>query len=479
MFGKNAFTGRGQSLSADVAGLIAVCISMRIRCIGTHVLAADCTAGGAIVSEGVADAIKCRAAVLALNGAGVEAYVATGGICRAADGASGRASKFICVSKAGALAANVTNVAALGSRGGVVLDCGSLLAAFVTGGVARAVVGVIHNLVSNVRLAAVTANGAACCYGLVSNSLSVTGGASGDIAGCIASEGVGVCRKRLAAALNFTDTVAIKRIVIVANVIANSLANVTYVILVCIYVSNCLRSTAGIALLIVAKADPNVLLASVVSATVVTELIACIGVSVCIVVSYEATGAAGAAASEFIIVKLGSHESGSAAKLAGNGAFELVYVLCLTRCITVGALGRAIVKPCMLKSLSGAKLFTNVTLYVAKVGVGVRYAVSYSTANGAGGGALGSVGVLQIGADRFTNEALGSAVVLVGVSERCELGFTNGADGAVAGLALMFNHGSSFHGVCTAITERIAIRGVLVALGTEATRKRKERKGNG
>ena len=479
MFGKNAFAGGGKSLAAKVAALIAVSIGVSIRGIGTYVSTADCATGGAIVSEGVTDAIQSRAAVLALCGAGIETYVTAVGIFVTADGAGIGASIFISMSEAGSFAADITNVTAVFSGSNVRAGCGSLFAADVAGGIAIAVVGMCNGGGNRQSLAAVTANRTANVNGLMRSSLSVTGGAALDIAGCIASEGVGVSRYGLAAAFNLTDAVAIERIVVVANVIANGKANVTNEVCIFIYVICRLGSTAGIAFLIVAGTGPNVLLGSLVATAVVTDLIASATVSVLVIGSYVVAGTAGAAASEFEIVQIGIHNSRAAAVNAGNGALEFICVLCLASRTAVGALRGAGMKPCMLKTLCRADLFTNVTLNVAGLRIGVNHAVSLCTANGARGGALGSVGVLQIGAGCITNGALGSTVVFVRVSERLKRGLANGADGAVAGFARMLNRGGSFHGLCTAVTERIALGAVLMALGTETTRKRNERQGYG
>jgi hypothetical protein len=195
--------------------------------------------------------------------------------------------------------------------------------------------------------------------------------------------------------------------------------------------------------------------------------------------SYVVAGAAGAAASELKVMRFGIYGSGCAAVDTSNGAFKLIGVVCLAGRITEGALGGAGMKPCVLKLRCGAGLLANVTLHVACMRIGVNDTVSLRAANGAGGGALGSVGVLQIGADRSANGALGSAVVLVLVCKGLKRGLANGADGAIAGLARVLNRRGSFHRIRTAIAERIAIGAVRVALGTETTRKRNERQGNG
>lgn len=479
VFGENTFAGGGQSLAADVAKLVAVSVGVSVSRIGAYVSTADRAKGSAIVIKGVTDVVQCRAAVFAFCGAGIKAYVTAVGIRSTANGAGFGASVSVGVCKAGAFAADVANVTAFGSGSYVSAGCGSLLTADVTSGIAIAVIGVSNGLIDLKGLAAVTANRTASGNGLVRSSRSVTGGAAFDIAGCIASAGVGVSRYSLAAAFNRTDAVAVERSIVETNVIANRFANVADVVGIGIHVLDRLGSAAGIASQCVAGALPNVLLGSFVAAAVVADLVASGAECMRVIGSYVVAGAAGAAASELKVMRFGIYGSGCAAVDTSNGAFKLVGVVCLAGRITEGALGGAGMKPCVLKLRCGADLFTNVALNVTCMRIGVNDTVSLCAANGAGGGALGSVGVLQIGADRSANGALGSAVVLVLVCKGLKRGLANGADGAIAGLARVLNRRGSFHRIRTAIAERIAIGAVRVALGTETTRKRNERQGNG
>ena len=480
MFGKNAFAGGRQSLAANITVLVAVCIGVCSRCIGTNVLTAKSATGGAVISKGVLDAVELCAAVLALLGAGVESYVAAGGILGAADGALLGASVIILVSKTGLFAANIADLAALRSRRNVRAGCGSCLTALVADRVAVTVIGVSHGIGDLEILAAVTANGAARRYGLVSRCHSVTGGAALCITGSIASAGVGVSRYGLAAALNLTDAVAVSGVVVEANVLADSGAYVAKEVAVLINVRDGLGGTALVcAGKRITVADPYVLLASVVAATVVTGLVASVAVSVLVVISYIITSATGAGASVLEIMHVCIDRSGSAAVLAGNGANELILVRSHAGSAAVGAGGGAGVEPSVLERICAADLAANVTAYVASLGIGVGNVRSRRAANGADGGALLLVGVLQLGAQCAANAALGSAIVLIGVSDRIQRGGTNGADLALAGLAGMRDLGLSDDGLSAAVAVRIAIRGVLMALGTETSGKSNKCQGNG
>ena len=480
MLGKNAIAGGGQSLAADVAALITVYIGVRICCIGTYVSTAVYATSGAIVGEGVEDLIHRRAAVLALCRARIETFVTALGILGTADGAGLGASVLIGVSKAGSLAADVADTATLISRRNVCSSFGSLFAAEITFGIASTVIGVSNGLCDLKGLAAVTADRTANGNCLVIY-ISVTGGAALNVTGRIALEGVGVSRYGLAAAFNLTDTVAIKRIIIEANVIANSktLFAVADVVGISVNVIDHLGSAASFALQCVASALPNVLLFSFIAAAVVTGLVASVAVCVLVIVSYEAAGKASAAASELKAVQVGRNGSRSAAVNALDGALKLVYMLCCAGHVTVGALGGAGMKPCMLKALCGTDLFTNVALCIASVRVGVDNVISLRAAKGAGSGALGSISMRQIGANRAANLTFGSTAVFILVSERLKRSLANGANGALTALASVLLRGCSFHGLGATITERIARGAVHMALGAETTRKRNERQGYG
>ena len=395
MLGKNALAGGGQCFAALITVLVSVCIGMGSSGIGAHVLAADRAAGRAIIGEGVTDAINCCIAVLAGSGATVLAYVATVGVRCTTVAAGSGAKRCVCMRIVGTLTADIADGAALGCGSYVIGGCRSLFAADVTGSIAITVIGVSDRLSSRNGDTAVTANGSAYCYRLVRSSNSVTGGASGFVTGSIACAIVLVSGNCLSAVRNLADTVAILRIVIVAGVIANGLANVTVMVLVGIHVICRFGHTAGIALLCVAGAFPNVLLISLEATAVIAGLVTSSRISMCVVGSRVVARTAGAAASELVIVLARSNRSCLVAVDAGNGALILILVLCRTGRTAVLTFGGAGMSPGVRQRFSGSHLFlADGTLRGAGVGKGVLHVGSLHAANRAGGRARGCIGVL-------------------------------------------------------------------------------------
>lgn len=333
---------------------------------------------------------------------------------------------------------------------------------------------------NNKRLAAVLTNGAANClrcviYRIPLADNSVTGGASLGVAGQVACCGIAVNADSLATSLNRTDTVAVGRSIVVANVVANSTAVVTNCISVIIDMRSGLGSAAEQTYLRVAKAVPIVLLLSLISATVIADLIASGRVEVLIVGSHVSAGAAGGAATKLIVVLLSGNHSLAAAMGAAYRALKLIRVLGRAGRIAVCTNGGARVEPCVDELALGSLLAANVTVNVTAVGVSVGNAGSGLSANAAGGGAIGSIGVLQRGACRLTNVADGIAIVRVGVLQRLKLGSASGTNGAVAGFARVLHSGLSLNRHGAAVAERIAIGRIIVIHGAKASREREER----
>ena len=479
MFGKNAFAGGGQSLAANVTALVTVQIGVSRSRIGTYVLTANSATGGALVSKRVLDAVKLCIAVLARLGARIKTNMTAGGILRIADGAFFGASVIIFVLKTGCFAANRTDAASLFCRSNVHRGSGSLFTAFIAGGVAITGIGVSYGIGNHKCLTAVAANGTADILGLVSGN-SVTGGASCSITGGVAIEGIRVSGNRLATALNLANTVTIRRIVVVADMIANGAAFIADGVCIGIYMLCRLGSTASVASLRVAEAFPNVLLTSVKATAVIAHLVAGGGISMRVIFSLIVTSAAGAAASVFVIMELSCNGSGSTAVCAGNGALVLINVCGVACCTAEFALRGAGKQPGVNERLSRSDLFlADTALRCTGVRKGVNHIGSLFAANRASGRAIGCVGVLEIGAECVTNTALGCTVVRVSMSDGCNGSFASGADLAVAGLALVLNRGCSFNRGRAAVTERIAIRSVLMAFSTETTRKRDKCQGYG
>ena len=327
MLGKNALAGGRKSLAAKIADLVSISIRMSCSCIGTNVLAADCASGGASVCEGVADAVKSSAAVTAFNRASIESNVAALGIDSAADCAVGVTSFIVGVSKSGSLAANVADCATCSSGSGVVCKLAvSQLAANVAGSIAITRIGVSNCFALKLD-AAVLTNGTANSLGSMCKRIgSVTGGATLDLAIGVASSSVSMSADCLAATGNHADTIAIKRIIVVADVVAYSFADVANCVVVSVYMACRLGSATSVALLCIAGAGPNVLFSSLVSATIIADLIASAGVSVLGISLSESANKTSVAATEFIAVHAVGEKSRAAAVNADNRALKLVCV---------------------------------------------------------------------------------------------------------------------------------------------------------
>ena len=476
MLGKNALAGGRKSLAAKIADLIAVQIRMSSSRIGANVLAADIASGGASVLEGVADVVYLLAAVLASGRAVVNALMAAIGINLAADIAVGVTSVNVGVSKAGSRAANVADIAALGSGSSVISKLAvSFLAANVADRIAIACIGVSNAF--NLKLdAAVLTNGTANSRGRMCKCVgSVTGGAALNVAGSIASSRVGMSADCLAATLNNADSVAIRGIVVVADVVANSLADIADRVVVFVYVIKSTGSAAGIAGLRIAVTGPNVLFCSLVSATVIADLIASVGVSVLSVCLLESANKASVAAAEFVAMHAVGNSSRAAAVNAGNGALKLVSVRCIAGSAANVTSSGAGMQPSVNEIGSASQLAANVTGSVAAVGVGVNNAGSGLAADIASGGAISLVGVNQSGACSFTNVADRIAIAIVGMLDSLDFRVANGANLAVAGCTGVFNLCYSLNRNGTAVADLVAFGSVGVVDGAEAGSEREKR----
>ena len=115
MLGKNAVTRSGKGIVAKIADLVVVCICMGSSSTGTNMLAAKSAGGGAIVCEGVTDAVKCRTAVLANGRAGIETDMSAVGVQSLANIAVCITVLVVGVRKTGSCAANIANAATVGS----------------------------------------------------------------------------------------------------------------------------------------------------------------------------------------------------------------------------------------------------------------------------------------------------------------------------------------------------------------------------
>ena len=188
----------------------------------------------------------------------------------------------------------------------------------------------------------------------------------------------------LAATLNHADSVTIQRIVVVADVLADRIADVADEVSILINVCNRLGGAASRAGQCVAEAFPYVLFGSLVATTVVTDLVTSIGIKVLVVSSYKTTGTASGATSELKVVHICGNKTGATAMNAGNGAAVSIFMACFTGCITEGANGGAGVEPCVCKLALGSLLATYVTIDVTGVGIGVNHAGSLFAANAAG-----------------------------------------------------------------------------------------------
>lgn len=402
VFGKNAFTGGRKCFITQVADLVAVCIYVSCRCVSAYKLTAKCASVGASVLEGVANVVELSLAVLACCRAGIQTNVSAVGVLCAADATSVRAGVSEIVSKAGAFAANCTDATALICRCGMECLNSSLLAAFVTNGIACAVISMCYRLAVNLKsLKAVLANGAAnslgsvCnCIALVFANCTLTGGTTLYITSGVASSGVDVSTNRLAATLNCADAVAIQRIVVEADMLADGLADVTDEVSVLVGVCKRLGSAASVTSQCVAKTYPYVLLSSLEATAVITDLVAGAGIKVIVVSSYKTAGTAGGAASELKVVHACGNQTGTAAMDAGNRAVVSVFVACFTGCIAEGASGGAGMKPCVRKLALGSLFAADIAISVAGVGIGVDHTGSLFAANAAGNRATFFVGVL-------------------------------------------------------------------------------------
>ena len=475
MLGKNALARGRKSLAAKIADLVSICIDVSRSCIGTNVLAAKCASGCASIVEGVANAVNLLAAVLAGRRAGMNANVAAIGIDSTADCAVGVTSFIVGVSESGICAANVADVASVGSRRNVICKLVvSQLAANVAGSIAITCIGV-SNCFALESNAAVLTNGTANSIRSMCKCIgSVTGGATLDLAIGVASSSVSMSADCLAATGNHADTIAIKRIIVVADVVAYSFADVANCVVVSVYVSKSAGSAASFAFLCIAVAGPNVLLVSF-SAAVVADLIASVGVSMLSICFSEAANQTGVAAAEFIAVHSVGEKSRAAAVNASNGALKLIGVRSFAGSAAEIAHGGAGMQPSMNKISLASRLAANVTRSVTAVGVGVNNAGSGLTADVASGRALSFVGVNQSGACCIANVADGIAIAIVGVLDSLDFRCANIANRAVAGCAGVISRGLSRNRDGTAVADRIAVRRVLVVDSAEAGCEREKR----
>ena len=335
MLGKNTFTRGGKCVAAKIADLVAVSVGVSVCGIGTNVLTAKCAVRGASIFKGVANAVKRCAAILASGGARIETNVAAIGIQSAAYGAVGVASQGVGVRKTGSRAANCANVTAVISGSYVRCSGKSDLAANVAFSIAVTCKGVSNGLALNYEsFAAVLADRTANSLGRMLGRIgSCTGGASFDITIGIASCRVGVSSDCLTATFNYADAITIKRIVVVANMLANSAADVTNRIVVIIGVGERLGCATGSANLSIAIAIPIVLSFSFISAAVIADLIASIGILVLGICLSESAGVADLAASEVEIMQIVGNNSRASAVDASNGAFLFIGVRSLASCI--------------------------------------------------------------------------------------------------------------------------------------------------
>ena len=477
VLGKCTVKINGNVLAALVADLVTVNIGVRIGRIGTNVCVAVHAGGSAIGSKLVVDAVKSFATVLASGGAGVIANVTCIGVLRFADVAVVGASIFVAVLKTGSRIANVADAAALGSGSNVITRSISYEAAFVTLSVAVTCIGVGNRLAFDHEiLAAVLANNAACSLRRAS-SLSCAGGASCTGALGIASVIISMTGNGLAA--NNAFAVTVERLVVKAIVVADSIAHVAKEVSVFVNVRNCLGSAALVAFESVTRTVPNVLLTSVVSASVVADLVAVAIIYVEGANSFEAATVARKAASEFEIVILSFYLSGSAAELACNGAFLLVLMVYFTGSATVGARGGAGVRPSMSECGSRSLLEAKVTGLIASIVIGVCAGGSDIAANGTNGTAVSLVGVLQLRIRCTADFALTGATGFILVLKRLDVfGTASGANGVFTVVARVLGGRLSLNGEGTAVAERVAVGSVLMLFSTVASREHEECKGH-
>ena len=474
MLGKNTVTRSGKCAAAKIADLVAVNIGVSICCIGTNVLAAKCAVGRAVVFKGVTNAVKLCAAILASGGARIETNVAAIGVQSTAYRAVGVASQFVGVRKTGSCAANRANVTTILSGSYVSCGCDSYLTANVAFCIAVTCIGVSNGLALDYEsLAAVLANGTASSLGSVLGSIgSCTGGATLDIAIGIASCRVGVSSKRLAATFNYADTVAIKGIVVVANVIANSAADVANRVVVIIGVGERLRCAAGNANLSIAIAIPYVLGFSLISATVIADRVASIGILMLGICSFETASVADLATSKAKVMYIVGNFSRCAAVNASNGALFFIGVRSLAGRAAETARGRAGMQPSMNQISLVSYLTANVTFCIAGVVIGVGNIFSDGLANTASGRAVRFIGVNQVGAFCITNIAGGIASAAIGVSNIFSGSTANAADSIASVFVGVFQLGA---GDSAIVAIGIATVVICMVCGTEAGSERKKR----
>ena len=478
MLGKNTVTRGGKRFSASIADLVAVTVRVGSCRIGTNVLAAIFAGGGASVLKGVADAVKLCAAMLASGRARIETNVAAIGIQSAAYGAVGVASKVVGVRKTGSRAANCANVTTI--LGGSLVSCGcdSYLTANVTFCITVACKGVSNGFALNYEsLATVLANrtasslGSVCnCIALVFADNSVAGGASLDVAINIASGRIRVSAECFSA--NYADAVAIKGIVVVANVIANSAADVANRVVVIIGVGERLRCAAGNANLSIAIAIPYVLGFSLISATVIADRVASIGILMLGICSFETASVADLATSKAKVMYIVGNFSRCAAVNASNGALFFIGVRSLAGRAAETARGRAGMQPSMNQISLVSYLTANVTFCIAGVVIGVGNIFSDGLANTASGRAVRFIGVNQVGAFCITNIAGGIASAAIGVSNIFSGSTANAADSIASVFVGVFQLGA---GDSAIVAIGIATVVICMVCGTEAGSERKKR----
>jgi hypothetical protein len=211
-----------------------------------------------------------------------------------------------------------------------------------------------------------------------------------------------------------------------------------------------------------------VLLGSLVTATVIADLVASIGIKMIAIRSHKTAGTAGGAASELKVVLICGNNARTAAVDTSNGAILLVFVASLTGLAAVSTSGGARMKPCVSEFALGSLFAANVTVNVASVVIGVDNAGSRLVADLADGGASLLISMLQIGASCFARVADGIASVVIGVLQSVDRGGAGRADGAVTSGTGVLYRGFSFNGLRAAIAKRIAWRRIRVLLGAGA-----------
>ncbi len=430
VLGKNAFSGGGKCAATQITSLVVILIYVRICCVGANKLATKRAGVRATVNEGVIDFVNLCAAVFARIGAGIKTNVSAGGVLRAANLANLGASILKIMRISGAIAANIADAASLVGGCYVLGFDGSGFVTLVADGVAIAVIRMSNGLTIDLNcFAAVLASGAANCLGCMCYCItlagnSFTGGAALSVTSKIASRRVSVRSNGLTAALYSADAVAIQGFVVVAGVLADRFAglNIADEISVRIGVIGRLGCAALIAKLRIAGTFPEVLLGSLVAATVIADLITSVGIKVTAIRSHKTAGAAGGGASKRKAMLACGNNARTAAVDTSNGAILRVFVVGLAGLAAVSTSGGAGMKPCVSEFAFSSLFAANVTVDVASVVIGVNNAGSRLIADLADGGASLIISMLQIGASCFTCVADSIASVVIGVLQGLDRG---------------------------------------------------------